>query len=144
MEIERKFTIKELPNLGQYSYHKIEQAYINTEPVMRIRKQDDEYYFTYKNKGLMAREEYNLPIDKKSFEHLLKKADGRIISKTRYLIPYDNHTVELDIFEGELAPLIIAEVEFDTIEEAAAFNMPEWFDKDVTEDPRYHNSNMIF
>ena len=143
MEIERKFTITQLPELAGVKYHEIEQAYLNTEPVMRIRKQDDDYYFTYKSSGLMAREEYNLAIDKKSFEHLIKKADGRIIKKTRYLIPYESYTIELDIFEGELAPLIIAEVEFASEEEAEKFVGPDWFDKDVTSDPRYHNSNMI-
>ena len=48
MDIERKFTIKKLPeNLEQYSCFFIEQAYLNTNPVIRIRRQDDEYYLTY-------------------------------------------------------------------------------------------------
>ncbi len=143
VEIERKFTIKELPDLDRYDFHEIEQAYLNTKPVMRIRRQDDEYYFTYKNSGLMAREEYNLPLNRESFEHLVTKADGRVIRKRRYLIPYEQFTIELDIFKGDLEPLIIAEVEFDSIDEANAFVPPEWFEQDVTNDPRYHNSNMI-
>lgn len=62
MEIERKYTIKKLPvNLDSYESHHIEQAYLNTDPVIRIRKEDEEYYLTYKGKGLLAREEYNLP-----------------------------------------------------------------------------------
>ena len=53
MEIERKFTVKALPeNLDSYPFHLIEQAYLNTDPVLRIRRQDDEYYLTYKGKGL--------------------------------------------------------------------------------------------
>ena len=52
MEIERKFTIKELPDLTSYKYHKIEQAYLNTNPVVRIRKEDDNYYLTYKGKAI--------------------------------------------------------------------------------------------
>ena len=52
MEIERKFTIKTLPeNLEQFESKIIEQAYLNTNPVIRIRKQDEEYYLTYKGKG---------------------------------------------------------------------------------------------
>lgn len=91
MEIERKFTIKELPdNLEQYASHKISQAYLNENPVVRIRRQDDEYYMTYKGRGMMTREEYNLPLNKDAYEHLLTKADGNIISKTRYLIPLTN------------------------------------------------------
>lgn len=68
-------------NLDSYPFHLIEQAYLNTDPVLRIRRQDDEYYLTYKGKGLMAREEYNLPLNQSSYEHLLPKADGICISK---------------------------------------------------------------
>ncbi len=142
MEIEKKFTVKELPELSGYGFHKIEQAYINRKPTLRIRRQDEEYYFTYKGEGLMAREEYNLPLNAESYYHLRSKADGKIITKTRYLIPYGEYTIELDVFEGDLAPLIIAEVEFPTIKEAENFTPPEWFDADVTSDPKYQNSNL--
>lgn len=91
MEIERKYIPKTLPeNLAQYKHHKIEQAYLNTAPVVRIRKQDNEYFLTYKGGGMMAREEYNLPLNEKSYNHLLTKADGNIITKTRYYIPIHN------------------------------------------------------
>lgn len=142
MEIERKFTIKTMPDLTAFPSKKIVQAYLNTDPVIRIRKENEDYYLTYKGKGLLAREEYNLPLNRESFEHLLKKADGIIISKTRYCIPYKNHTIELDIFEDDLAPLVIAEVEFESEKEAVAFTPPDWFLKDVTYDKRYHNSNL--
>lgn len=143
MEIERKFTVKRLPeNLSGYPYHVIEQAYLNTDPVIRVRRQDGNYYMTYKGKGLMAREEYNLPLNRLSYEHLKEKADGNIISKKRYLIPCAPYTIELDIFEAPFAPLIIAEVEFPSVEEALAFVPPDWFGEDVTNDPAYHNSNM--
>lgn len=142
MEIERKFTIKKLPVLSSYPYKKLTQAYLNTDPVIRIRKEDNDYFLTYKGKGLLVREEYNLPLNKETFEHLLPKADGLVISKTRYLIPYEAYTIELDVFEGDLAPLIMAEVEFESEEEAHAFTPPAWFDQDVTQDKRYHNSNI--
>ena len=118
----------------------IEQAYLNTNPVVRIRKEDDTYYLTYKGKGFMAREEYNLPLNKESYEHLLKKADGNIISKRRYLIPYNKYTIELDIFTGVFQGLVIAEVEFDSVDEANSFIGPDWFVEDVTSDKKYHNS----
>ena len=144
MEIERKFTVKALPeNLDSYPFHLIEQAYLNTDPVLRIRRQDDEYYLTYKGKGLMAREEYNLPLNEKAYRHLIQKADGIIISKKRYLIPLTGRlTIELDIFEGDLAPLKLAEVEFETKEEAESFLPPKWFGKDVTFSSDYHNSTL--
>lgn len=142
MEIERKFTVKELPDLTQYPSARIIQAYLNTDPVIRIRKEGNEYYMTYKGKGLLVREEYNLPLNEESFYHLLPKADGFVIKKTRYKIPYESYTIELDLFEDELSALILAEVEFDSEEEANAFTPPEWFLEDVTMDTRYHNSNL--
>ena len=51
-------------------------------------------------------------------------------------------TIELDVFDAPFAPLIMAEVEFPTEEMANAFQMPDWFLEDVTNDPAYHNSNM--
>ncbi len=158
MEIERKFTVTALPeNLSQYTCLIIQQAYLNTDPVIRIRRQDNDYYLTYKGKGLMAREEYNLPLNEQAYYHLLEKADGIVISKKRYLIPIAepafypdykipdkplNLKIELDIFEPPLAPLIIAEVEFPDEEMANAFLPPAWLSEDVTNDPRYHNSNL--
>lgn len=162
MEIERKFTITKLPdNLESYSCHIIEQAYLNTDPVVRIRREDDTYYLTYKGRGLLAREEYNLPLNEESYYHLREKADGNVISKKRYVIPIDNPVfdmtclssvgekidqislcVELDIFEPPFAPLVIAEVEFPDEEMAKAFQALDWFSQDVTSDPAYHNSNL--
>lgn len=143
MEIERKFLIKDMPELASYKSRHITQGYLCTDPVVRVREDGDSYYLTYKGKGLLAREEANLPLTREAFEHLLAKADGRIISKTRYLIPCNPYTIELDIFEGDHAPLIMAEVEFPSIEEAEAFTAPKWFGEEVTNNPAYHNSNMI-
>lgn len=144
MEIERKFLIKHLPeHLEQYPFHLIEQGYLNTNPVVRVRREDDSFYLTYKGRGILAHEEYNLPLDEKSYQHLLQKADGNIISKKRYNIPFhEKYTIELDIFEEPFAPLIIAEVEFESEEEADAFCPPDWFGRDVTYDDAYRNSSL--
>ena len=144
MEIERKFLVNELPeNLECFERKKIAQGYLCTDPVVRIRRSNEDYYLTYKGKGLMVREEYNLPLTKDAYEHLLMKIDGRLIEKTRYLIPLrDNLTAELDVFEGELAPLTLVEVEFENVEEANAFQPPEWFGEDVTDSGKYQNSTL--
>lgn len=145
MEIERKYLIEHdsLPiNYESYNFHEIEQGYMNTAPVVRVRREDDNYYMTYKSSGLMAREEYNLPLNEDSYKHLLKKCDGNIISKRRYLIPLGKYTIELDVFTGQFDGLIIAEVEFDTMEDAESFTPPEWFGEDVTFSTKYHNSTM--
>lgn len=144
MEIERKYLIKNLPdNLEQYPCKHIAQGYLNTDPVVRIRRSNDKYTLTYKGKGLMVREEYNLPLNAESFEHLKSKIDGILIEKRRYLIPFaGKYTIELDIFEGELAPLQLAEVEFETEEDANSFVPPDWFGEDVTFSTDYHNSTL--
>ena len=140
-EIERKFLIKEIPaNLDEYPYHDMEQGYLNTAPVVRVRKEDDTYYLTYKGKGFIEREEYNLPLTEEAYAHLIEKADGQIISKRRYLIPFGKHTIELDLFEEPFKPLILAEVEFESLDEANAFTPPSWFSEDVTGDYHYSNS----
>ncbi len=141
MEIERKFLIKKLPeDLEQYEKRHLEQGYLCTGPVVRIRKDNDRYELTYKSGGMMVRQEYNLPLDEGSYEHLKTKIDGRLIAKTRYMIPYSIYTIELDVFENDLAPLLLAEVEFPSEEEANTFVPPAWFGKDVTFSKLYHNS----
>ena len=112
MEIERKYLIHQLPNdLESYPCRIIEQGYLCTEPVIRIRRDNDTFELTYKSSGLMIREEYNLPLTQDAYTHLLSKIDGRLIQKRRYMIPLPNDlTIELDLFEGDLAPLALAEV----------------------------------
>ncbi|MBO5461273.1 MAG: CYTH domain-containing protein [Ruminococcus sp.] len=144
MEIERKYLIHNIPfDHTQYPCRHIEQGYLCTEPVVRIRQDNDEYVLTYKSKGLMVREEYNLPLTKDSYSHLKEKADGRLIIKDRYVIPLENDLfIELDIFAGDLAGLVLAEVEFPDVESANSFTPPEWFGEDVSHSSRYHNSNL--
>ena len=156
MEIERKFTIKTLPkNLSDYPCRHLEQGYISVNPVVRVRKQDDEYILTVKGKGMLTREEYELSLSEESYYHLKTKCDGNVISKKRYLIPLvtpafspecpkelipDKLVIELDVFDAPFAPLVIAEVEFASLEAAQAFIAPDWFLEDVTQNPEYHNS----
>jgi len=144
MEIERKYLIDRLPeNIEQYECKHIEQGYLNTDPVVRIRKSNDKYTLTYKGAGLMCREEYNLPLTKESYEHMRPKADGILISKTRYLIPEkDRLTIELDVFDAPYEGLYLAEVEFSSEEQALSYNPPVWFGKDVTNSGKYHNSRL--
>ena len=144
MEIEKKYLVSHIPdNLDEFHCRHIEQGDLSTNPVVRVRRDNDEYYLTYKGKGMMVREEYNLPLTRESYEHLIKKADGNIISKKRYEFPDNSgHTIELDIFEGVFEGTVLAEVEFSTVEEADNYIAPDFFIKDVTNDSEYHNSNM--
>ena len=144
MEIERKYLISSVPfDFSSYPCRRIEQGYLSTSPVVRIRRDNNDYILTYKSKGMMVREEYNLPLTKESYEHLKEKIDGRLITKKRYVIPLeDSLFIELDIFSGDLAPLMLAEVEFPDEETASHFTPPEWFGEDVTFSSSYHNSTL--
>lgn len=144
MEIERKYLVKNLPEeLQSYDKKNISQGYLCTNPVVRIRRSDNEYFLTYKGQGLMEREEYEFSLSAEAFEHMLPKIDGILIEKIRYLIPIDEiHTAELDVFQGVLAPLRLVEVEFSSLEDANSFVPPDWFGDDVTNSGDYHNSNL--
>lgn len=151
MEIERKFKIQRLPeHLEQFQALIIEQGYLCTKPVVRIRKSNNDYILTYKSKFLesetqesvaIQNNEVELPLTKESYEHLREKADNHIIQKTRYLIPLsDSLTAELDLFSGQLEGLYFVEVEFPDLQSASQFIPPEWFGEDVSLDKRYRNS----
>lgn len=148
MEIERKFLLKEIPFcLDSYMHLDIEQGYLCTSPVLRIRRKGDSYIFTYKSAGLMSREELEVPLTKESYEHLRGKCDGSLIQKTRYHIPEEQPDgkqllIELDQFHGELEGLLIAEVEFNSEEEAASYAAPHWFTREVTTMSTFHNSHI--
>ena len=144
MEIERKWLITACPlDLSAYTCHHISQGYLCTEPVVRIRRQDDDYILTYKSKGLLSRQEENLPLTKEAYEHLITKTDGIFLSKKRYVIPLENGlNIELDVFDAPYEGLTLAEVEFTSEEEALAFTAPEWFGREVTYESTYHNSTL--
>ena len=142
MEIERKYLIENIPfSLDQFPSRRIRQAYICTDPVIRVRQKDDEYILTVKGRGMLVREEVEMPLSKNSFDSLYDKKEGIAISKTRYLIPEDHgYTIELDVFDQPYEGFIMAEVEFPGEEEALSYTPPAWFSKEVTTDPRFFNS----
>ncbi|MDO4166342.1 MAG: CYTH domain-containing protein [Eubacteriales bacterium] len=149
MEIEKKFQLKALPDLSGYQKKEIEQGYLCTDPVVRIRKSDDQYILTYKSKvgiepsGIVAQvnQEMEVPLHEKAYQHLREKVDNHLIRKSRYVIPLaDGHTGELDVFHGVLEGLAFIEVEFESEEAASAFCPPEWFGDNVSMDKRYTNS----
>lgn len=145
MEIERKFLVTTLPfNINTYKNVKIIQGYISIDPVIRIRKQNNECFLTYKSKGLLSREEYTVPLTLSSYNHLKTKVDYYLIEKTRYYIPLSsNLTAELDIFESRLQGFKMVEVEFKSENDANNFVPPQWFSKEVTYNAKYQNSQMI-
>ncbi len=139
MEIERKFLVKELPNLEDVKYSKIKQGYFSITPEKRVRQKDEKYYVTEKGEGDMVREEKEWEIDKKEAETLFAMSKTYIVEKTRYYLPYGENTIELDVYEGRHTGLVVAEVEFETVEKANEFVAPEWFGEDITKDKSYKN-----
>lgn len=153
MEIERKFLIdsSQIPSdLTSFPSKEIKQGYILHSPALRIRKENEEYILTYKDKGGLSREEINITLPEAAGEKLFTKCDGHIIDKTRYLIPADakdtssgrDLLIELDIFHGEFDPLCYAEVEFDSEESANAYEPPVWFGRDLTGIRGFSNSDL--
>lgn len=142
IEIERKFLVDKLPkNLCDYESEKIRQAYISTNPTIRLRQLDDTYIFTFKGSGRMSKTEFEYPLTEEQFDELYKKSEGNTISKTRYLIPLDDGlTAELDVYHDDLIGFVNVEVEFNTIEEAKNFVPPAWFGKEVTGISQYSNA----
>ncbi|MBQ7266538.1 MAG: CYTH domain-containing protein [Firmicutes bacterium] len=144
-EIERKFLLTTLPEgLEGYTFKDIEQCYISTNPTIRIRSiNDKDYVLTIKGKGKIKKEEYELPLDKSSYENLKQKKEGITIQKRRYLIPLPQGlTAELDIYKGELEGFMNVEVEFSSLEEAVLFVPPSWFGREVSQNKRYSNASL--
>lgn len=145
VEIERKFLIDEtkLPTL-QNGYT-IKQGYIQTidHTTVRIRVRGQEAFLTIKGKSQGAsRLEFEYPIPLNDAEEMLTNlCHASRVEKTRYLIEYEGLTWEVDIFEGSNKGLMIAEIELKREDEA--FPLPEWVTKEVTEDVRYFNANLV-
>lgn len=153
MEIERKFRIyrNQIPfDLNTFPRKEIKQGYILHSPALRIRKENDEFILTYKDKGGLSREEINVTLPAPAGEKLFTKCDGHIIDKTRYLIPAEVKdpvsgralVIELDVFHGEFDSLCYAEVEFDSEDSANSYVPPAWFGKDLTGIRGFSNSDL--
>ena len=142
MEIEMKYLVEKIPfDLSSFTYKKIVQSYVSTDPVIRIRQYDNSYFLTVKGEGHIIREEFEIEISKNQYENLLNKTENNSIFKTRYFIDLENNLVaELDIYEGNLNGLLTVEVEFATEKELLSFCPPKWFGKDISQDKRYKNN----
>ena len=144
MEIERKYLLGEIPEgLNLNDKHSISQGYISNDPVVRIRKYDDEYILTIKSRGLIERIEIEKPLSYQEFSELSTMVRGNLIEKDRYKIPLDDgYTLELDVFHGIYEGLIIAEIEYESIEKAESYKAPGYLYCDVSEYPEYQNSSL--
>lgn len=142
-EIERKFLLGEQIDLKNIDWVEINQSYIGVNPVSRVRKMGNKYFYNQKGTGTLVREENEKEISEDTYNKIIKYRIGRTINKLRYRIPLDNELVaELDYYLDDLSPLVTVEVEFKSLEDANAFVVPNWFGKEITEDVRYKNDNL--
>lgn len=144
-EIERKFLIKDLPtNLKKCKKIYITQGYLHSdEKEYRIRSINNTKYILTEKWGTgLSRKEDEYEITKKEYLELLEKVEGNIIKKVRILYPLEDKMAEVDFFFGELKGLKTVEIEFNSIEEANSFKLPDWFGEEVTGDDRYKNYNL--
>ena len=144
-EIERKFLVKGDDWRGLAQGKRYRQGYLSTvkERTVRVRTVGDKAYITVKgisSGATRAEYEYEIPLADAD-EMLDKLCEHPLIEKTRYRIPQDEVTWEVDEFEGENRGLIVAEVELK--DEQQAIKLPLWLGKEVTDDPRYFNANLV-
>lgn len=144
-EIEHKYLIK--PELWKkvvpYTRVDIRQGYLLTDPskTVRIRTKGNTGYLTIKGKTQGAsRVEFEYEIPFADAMELLTHFCSQLIEKTRHLVLHEGKTWEVDEFKGLNAGLIVAEIELKSEEET--YVLPDWVDKNVTEDLRYANSNL--
>jgi adenylate cyclase len=142
-EIERKFLVEWLPdNLKQSRSLVIEQGYLATESAgrqVRLRKTGNATSLTFKVGRGSHREEREIKLSPKQFAVLWPGTAGRRLRKVRYEILWDNVIIEIDIYRGRHAGLVVAEVEFPDTASCRRFQAPWWFGREVTGEKRYSN-----
>ena len=145
-EIERKFLAKELPpEIDRYPHSEIIQGYLmitENDIEVRVRKRGGRCSHTVKSGTGLIRKEAEKEITEAEFLDYWPDTEGKRIEKVRYDIELEDHLIELDIYSGKLAGLVVAEVEFDSEEESSHFEPPDWFGEEVTHDERYKNKNL--
>lgn len=145
-EIERKYLIhdKDLSFLNSIEGKQIKQAYVQNEidRTVRIRTKGEKAFLTIKiGKDALSRDEFEYQIPVKDALSMMEILQLKVLSKTRYEINFENHLWEIDVFEGKLEGLIVAEIELKSKDES--FSKPPWIGPEVTSDPSYLNARLI-
>ena len=143
IEIERKFLLKSLPD-NMHGETKIMQGYLAHDDQMevRIRQKGNLHFLTVKEgRGLMRRES-EIEISPQQFHTLWPSTNGRRLEKVRSLLNHGRYLVEVDRYQGDLEPLLVAEVEFSSVAESEQFDKPDYFGEEVTEVDAYKNRSL--
>jgi adenylate cyclase len=144
VEVERKFLVAEPPDLEGTESDEIEQGYlaVGADGEVRLRRKGERLLLTAKRGTGMSREEAEVELDPDAFERLWPLTEGRRLHKRRYVIPAGDLKIELDLYEGDLDGLVVAEVEFASEQDARGFTPPGWVGDEVTGDERYLNETL--
>jgi len=145
-EIERKFLLRDdswrqLADAGT----RFSQGYMigSSQASVRVRIEGDQANLNIKSAtlGIQRHEfEYSIPLDE-AREMLETLCEKPIIDKFRYRLHYGEHEWEIDVFEGDNAGLVVAEIELEHEDEA--FERPDWLGEEVSHDVRYYNVNLV-
>lgn len=148
VEIERKFLVTGDAWRAEVSgARQIRQAYLSKsgKASVRVRVVDESSArLTVKaapdGKGpALSRAEFEYPIPVEEALEMLELRSGRIVEKTRHLVPAENgRTWEVDVFEGAHTGLVLAEIELGAADEQVV--LPAWLGREVTGDPAYSNA----
>lgn len=145
-EIERKFLVADPPGadlLGQGAH--LRQGYLAEDGAVqvRVRISDGSAVLTVKAGRGLSRTEVESAIGAEAAEALWPHTEGRRVEKVRHRTPVgDGLVADVDVYEGGLAGLCTAEVEFPTEDAARAFQPPAWFGRDVTEEAGWDNASL--
>lgn len=142
VEIERRFLLKNAAWREQVTASVVmRQGYLSVEKerTIRIRVIGDEAWLTVKGFiSDVSRHEFDYPIPKSDAETMLNALCPFVLDKTRHLVTVGHATFEIDEYQGENAPLIVAELELP--DEAAAYPTPAWLGTEITADGRFSNA----
>lgn len=141
IELERTFLAKAVPgDLYAQPHTRVVDLYVDNGTGhcdLRIRQIGDVFEITRKRPthgtDSSKQEEQTIVLEKTEFESL-STARGPKIEKTRYYFPFGELIAEVDIFEGDLAGLVLVDFEFKTEAEMRTFTMPNFCLADVSQE----------
>ena len=144
-EIERKFLVEGDAWRGLAEGTAFRQGYLSTdaERTVRVRTAGDKAFLNIKGKARgLARLEYEYEIPLAEADELLDKLCLEpLIEKHRYEIVVAGTLWEVDEFHGVNDGLVVAEVELESENEQVI--LPSWVGREVSEDHRYKNANLV-
>ena len=145
VEIEKKFLVDhdQWDKVNKPAGTHYRQGYLlsNEKQTIRVRVSETKGYINMKSAmSSLSRKEFEYEIPLEDGLEILDLFAKNGTEKVRYRIPYAGKTWEVDVFRGDNAGLIVAELEMESEDEQ--IDLPDWVTKEVTDDDRYANSSL--